>query len=306
MDDVSNSGAAATAPPANRRRALTLILFASAAFSTAGPLARAARPLHPLFVAFGRVALASLLLFALDRGGTFAAFRSLDTTKRRKIVAAGVILAAHFALFLWGLDTTSMPAAIALIALEPLSVVLFAWLFFGIRPNAREQTGLLLAMTGAVLLASSSGTGEHRLLGDVLVLAAVSLYGVYVAIARSVGRALPATSYAALVYGTAAAALACALPFTPFATPEWPVPSPSLLAVAGLACIPTLIGHTSVQIGARFLSPSTIALVSPGETLGGLVLTALFYGAVPSARELAGAAILLSGATLAILGAKAP
>lgn len=290
--------------PASRHKAILLILFASTAFSTAGPLARAARPLHPMIAAAGRVALASLLLVAIDRGRTFAAFRSLDAPQRKKILLAGALLGLHFALFLWGLDTTSLPVAIALIALEPLSVVLFAWLFFKLRPKKLEQVGLVCAMGGAVLLAGNSGQGEHRLLGDLLVLAAVALYGVYVAIARAIGNAIPATSYAGIVYGTAAIALCIALPFIPgtFNTLA-EAPPASLLAVAGLACIPTLLGHTSVQIGARFLAPSTVALVSPGEALGGLVLSAIIYQATPSIRELIGAFIILTGTTLALIGA---
>lgn len=293
-------------PRTTRSKTIFFILFASAAFSTAGPLARSVRPLHPMIAGAGRVALASLLLIAIDRGRTFAAFRRADESKRKKIIAAGLVLAVHFALFLWGLDTTSLPAAISLLSLEPLSIVLCAWLFFGIRPKKFEQLGLLLAMLGSILLAGNSGQGEHRLLGDLLVLASVGLYGVYVAIARAVGNALPATSYAGIVYGTAAIALTCALPFTPGALENLrDPPTTSLLAIVGLACIPTLLGHTSIQMGARFLAPSTLALVAPAEVLGGLFLSALLFHAMPSAFELVGALIILIGTTVAILGSEA-
>jgi drug/metabolite transporter (DMT)-like permease len=44
-----------------------------------------------------------------------------------------------------------------------------------------------------------------------------------------------------------------------------------------------------------------VALVSPGETLGALAIAALVMGTPPSGREAAGAALVLGGATLAIV-----
>ena len=40
------------------------------------------------------------------------------------------------------------------------------------------------------------------------------------------------------------------------------------------------------------------------ETLGGLVISAVIMGAIPTGLELVGAAIVLAGATIAILGAR--
>lgn len=282
---------------------MSFVLLASVAFSIAGPLARLARPLHPLLVAFSRVFLAALVLWALDFRGTARAFGGLTPRQRATVFGAGAILAAHFALFLWGLDKTSLPAAFSLISLEPLSVVLFAWAFFGIRPTLREQIGLLLATTGALTVSLAAGTGEHRLLGDLLIVGAVVLYGLYVSVARALRDALPATSYAALVYASAAVVLALALPFTPGVLDgAWPLPSRSALAVVGLALIPTVIGHTAVQTASRTLRPALVALVCPCETLGGILLGAAFLGAIPAPVEIAGTAIILAGATIAILG----
>jgi drug/metabolite transporter (DMT)-like permease len=279
------------------------VIVASAAFSVAGPLARLARPIHPIFVAFARVLLAAVVLSALDLRGTARAFAGLTLRQRATVFGAGAILAVHFALFLWGLDQTSLPAAVALVSLEPLGVVLFAWAFFGIRPTRREQIGLFFATGGALLIARGAGSGDHKLLGDLLILGAVALYGLYVTVARALKDALPATPYAALVYASAAIVLAVALPFTPgvFEGVSSP-PLRSALAVLGLALIPTVIGHTSVQTASRTLTPALVALVCPCETVGGILIGAALLGAIPSSVEIAGTAIILAGATIAILG----
>jgi drug/metabolite transporter (DMT)-like permease len=287
------------------RGAALFVLLASVAFSFSGPLARYARPVHPLFVAFGRVALAALLLSLLDIRGFVRSVARLSARQRAAVLGAGLLLAVHFALFLWGLDRTSLPAAVSLVSLEPLCVVLTAWLLFGVRPRRPEQLGVLLATAGGALVARGAGSGEHRLAGDLMVVGAVILYGLYVAFARGLRDALPARSYAVAVYGSAALFLAVALPAAPGALDGIaPPPLHASLAIVALALIPTLLGHTAVQSAARRMSPSIVALVSPGETLGGIAVGALWLGAVPTTTELTGAAVILVGSGIAILGSK--
>jgi drug/metabolite transporter (DMT)-like permease len=73
--------------------------------------------------------------------------------------------------------------------------------------------------------------------------------------------------------------------------------------VLGLAAIPTLLGHTSVQTASRHLPPTVVALVSPGETLGGLAIAAVFMGASPTPIEAIGAGLIVLGETISIAGA---
>src|SRR5690606_20770675 len=141
----------------------------------------------------------------------------------------------------------------------------------------------------------------HRLVGDLVVLGAVVLYGLYLAAARTFGRDLHATTYAALVYAGAAGFVGLALPIvgtTPLAVaPHAP------WALVGLALVPTLVGHTAVQGASRSLSPATVAMVSPAETVGGLLLGALWLRLVPSPLEAVGAAVVVAGVILTLLGA---
>lgn len=289
----------------SRRDAVLFVLFASAAFATSGPLGRAARPTHPVVVAFGRCALAALVLFALDPRGLLASARGLAPRVRAAVFGVGVLLAAHFTLFLWGLDRTSLPAAVSLISLEPLAVLLCAWAFHRLRPTGLELVGVAVATGGAVLVAHGAGTGEHRLGGDLLVIAAAALYGFYVAAARGLKDALPARHYATLVYGAAAATLAPAALLLPAGSSAAPGLG-SLGAIVALALVPTVLGHTAVQTAARRLPPSVVALASPGETVGAIAIGALMLGAIPTGSEIAGALVIVLGATLAVLGARRP
>jgi drug/metabolite transporter (DMT)-like permease len=218
------------------------------------------------------------------------------------VLGGGVLLGLHFALFLGGLLATSLPAAAALVSLEPLAVVLAAWVAFGARPNAREQLGIALATAGAAVVARGAGHGEHTLLGDGLVIGAVVVFGVYVAFARWIGSAMPTTSYAACVYAIAACTLCIAVPLAPSDARIAPSCA-SWLAVLGLGLIPTAVGHTLIQRASRRVPASIVALVPPGETLGSIAIgTAM--GAWPSMIEWLGAILVVIGASVAVLGAR--
>ncbi len=283
-------------------RALWPIVVASIAFATSSPLARLARPAHPIVIAFGRVALAAIILAALDPAGLVRTVRGLSSRDRARVALAGLLLAGHFGLFQWGLDRTSLPAAVSLVSLEPLAVVLTAWAIFGIAPRRLEAWGVVVATAGAIVVSRGAGEGEHRLSGDLLVLGAVVLFGFYIASARGLRDALPARHYAPLVYGVAALALALVIPFLA-ATPDaviWPLPLRSVVMIALVAIIPTTIGHTVVQIAARTLSPSVVALVCPAETLGSIAIGMVVLGGTPTWVEAVGAVTILAGAGFAI------
>lgn len=285
-----------------RGRAMTFVALASTAFAVSSPIARYARPAHPLFVAFGRVALASIVLFALDMPGVWRHWRDMTAATRWRIFICGALLGTHFALFQAGLDATSIPAAVSLVSLEPVGVVFAALLFFREFPSHREKVGVVLATIGAAVIAFAAGTGEHKLKGDLLVLGSVALFGFYVAAARAIRNALPPQHAGSMIYAVAAWVILLVLPFFGAFTNVPELPLRSFLAIAGIALIPTIIGHTSVQAAARTLPPAIVSLVSPGETLGGLLVAAVFLHEIPKPQEMVGAALILSGVLFAIFG----
>lgn len=285
-------------------RAAAVVALASLCFSTSGPLARVAAPAHPLLIAAGRTALAAALLGALAPGETWRAWRGLRPRTRLQVAGAGAILAAHFGCFLAGLATTSFAAAVTLVSLEPVAVVLVAWAAFGSRPRAGEWLGVGLATAGALAVASS-GSQEHKLLGDALVLVAVALYGLYLGAARGLAGALPPRPYAASVYAAAGASLLVVCAALGLGDQALALPPTSLGAIAALAVIPTLGGHTLVQWAARHVPATVVALVSPGETVGSLLIGAVLLEQAPSASEGVGALLVLAGVGCTLVAQRA-
>ncbi len=275
-----------------------LVLIASIAFATASPLGKVASAIPAVAVACARTGIAAIVLSFVSRSTLLPSLRALTKKQRAAVALAGSLLAAHFALFLAGLAMTSLAAAVALIALEPLAVVLAAFVVFRVKPTARELVGLVIATLGAIVVGSAAGAGEHRFEGDLLVLGAVVFFGAYVAAARGLKDTMPTLPYAASVYGASSIVL---LPVAIVLAVRAPAPSnEALLAVLALALVPTCIGHTLTQLLARRSRPVLVALVSPGETIGSLAIGAFLMRTPPTAPEGIGAVLILAGALLAV------
>jgi drug/metabolite transporter (DMT)-like permease len=277
-----------------------VVALASMAFATSGPLGKVAAPIPAILVSCVRTTIAALVLGLIAPRRFARAVAVLPWRLRGGVALAGALLGAHLALFLGGLARTSLAAAVSLISLEPLAVVLAAFLAFGLRPTRRELVGLLVATLGALVVASGAGVGEHRTSGDLMVLGAVVLFGAYVASARGLRDAMPPNQYAAAVYGAASLALLPLAAPLVIGLPSHASAPRAVVAMFAMALVPTLIGHTLVQRAARHAPPALVALACPGETVGALAIGAVAMGLLPSVREAIGAGLVVAGALVAI------
>lgn len=225
---------------------------------------------------------------------------------------AGVFLAAHFALWNASLALTSVGAATTLVSCTPLFVGIGAR-FLGEAPGRRTWAGIALATVGAVVIgvsdalagpvAGAQATGASALLGDVLAFAGAAAVAVYLLIGRVMRQRLPVSTYAASVYGTAAAVLlpACLLTGSSlggYAAGSW-------LAVAGVVIGPQLLGHTVFNSLLTSVSATVVSVVLLIEPVGATALAWLLFHELPAAGFWVGAPLVLAGSWLAIIGEQA-
>ncbi len=301
-----------------------IALLTSLAWGSGSPAcAVALRELPVSLVVAGRCGGAALILALFLRGRITTFWTSLSWSGRRKAVLAGALLGLHFLLFVGGVAYTTLPAAVTLVALEPVAIVLAGFIFFGIRPTPRQLGGITVAIAGALCVGFGSRAvtadaptlgARHSWYGDALAVAAVIVYALYYAVNRDLKADADAAtssltqtqrdlSLAAMIYASATLlALIFAAAVMPREAHAFIAPGPQgYAAVAVLAIVPTLIGHTLSQVASRLVSPIWIALMSPGETLCSVIVSMAFFGVYPSAPEALGGALIIFGALIIAL-----
>jgi drug/metabolite transporter (DMT)-like permease len=222
-----------------------------------------------------------------------------------RLAASGVFLAAHFALWNASLGLTTVAAATTLVSCAPLFVGLGS-VFLGEPPGGRAWAGIVLATVGAVVIgagdASGLGGGSNPLLGDVLAFAGALAMAAYLLLGRVARQRLPVSTYAASVYGVAAATLlpACLLTGSSLAG----YPAASWLALAGVVAGPQLLGHTVFNGLLATVSASVVAVVLLLEPVIATLLAWWLFDEVPGPALWAGGAMVLAGVWLATTGSR--
>jgi drug/metabolite transporter (DMT)-like permease len=273
-----------------------------AAVSTASTFVRFAQETTPsLVIAAGRLGLATLILAPLALSRHRA---SLNRLKRNDLtigLLAGVFLALHFWTWIASLERTSVVSSVVLVTTAPIWVALLSSRILKERVSLRTVAGLVLALAGGLIVASSGRSGwagfVGSIAGDLLALAGAWMMAGYLLAGRSLRARLPLLPYLFLVYGMAAVILsgAClATGLNPFATSRqgW-------IWIALLALAPQLLGHSIFNWALRHLPAAVVSIALLGEPIGSAVLAYFFLREAPEALEVAGAVLILSGIVVA-------
>jgi len=298
-----------------------------AAISTSPILVRVAA-LPALALAFWRCFAGAALLAPFARrwaGG--------ERAEMTRLLAAGVFLAVHLALWNASLALTSVAASTMLVSCSPLFVGLGGRLL-GEAPSRRAWLGIAVAVAGAAVIGlGDAGGGQPggprstgappwgspdpsdcptgappwgspdpsgALLGDVLAFAGSAALAGYLLLGRAARRRLPVTTYAASVYGVAAAVLLPACLLTGAALGGYR--AGSWLALAAVVAGPQLLGHTVFNGLLARVSATVVAVAILAEPVGATALAWLLLDELPAAAFWLGAPLVLAGVWLAVTG----
>lgn len=284
---------------------IAALLGAIVAVSTASLFVRFAQDGAPsLAVAAGRLAIATLVLapFALARHR--AALRALSARERALALAAGALLAAHFATWIASLEYTSVVASVVLVTTSPLWVAVLSPLVLRERVSRSALAGIAVALAGAVAIgaadARAAGARPHALAGDMLALTGAWAMAGYLLVGRRLRAKLDLVPYTFVVYGVAAALLVLAA----FAAGHRPAHvSPAAWGwIVLLALVPQLLGHSTFNWALRHAPAVLVSVALLGEPVGSAVLAFVFLHETPSREVLAGGVLVLLGLAIAARG----
>lgn len=218
---------------------------------------------------------------------------------------AGVFLAIHFATWITSLAYTSIAASATLVTTNPVWVALISWLWFREKPSWMTIAGIIVALSGGVVIALSSAdsstAGSNPLLGNGLALAGSWAISLYFLLGREAQqRGLSIGNHVALTYSTAAIVL-LPLPFL-FGTGYTGYPGQVYLCILLMALIPQLIGHTSFNWAVRWVPPTLVTLTILAEPIGASLLGMMIFGENPGWRVALGGSVIIAGVGIAALG----
>ena len=139
------------------------------------------------------------------------------------------------------------------------------------------------------------------MLGDLLAFGGAVAMAAYLLLGRVARRRLPVSTYAASVYGVAAAAL---LPPAAHRLQPRGYQATSWLALTGVVIGPQLLGHTVFNGLLASVSASVVAVVMLLEPVIATVLAWWLFDELPGPSLWAGAPMVLAGVWLATTGSR--
>lgn len=219
------------------------------------------------------------------------------------LVASGVFLAVHFALFLGSLAFTTVASSTTLATMSPIFVALGGVWFLDERPERRTWVGMGLTMVGAVAIgladAGQLALGPRALVGDVMAFSAAVAATGYLLIGRRTRSRTHASIYSGVVYASASVVLAVVCVVA--GAPLWGYTTTQWLALAGLVAGPQLLGHTVFNTLMSSVPATVVSIAVLAEPVVATVLAWWLLSQLPAPLFFAAAPLVLVGVALAVL-----
>jgi drug/metabolite transporter (DMT)-like permease len=276
---------------------LLLLALSVGGISLSAPLISAtAAP--ALAIAFWRNTMAVGVLgpYALLRHR--AELRRIERRALLLALAAGGLLAVHFALWLPSLRMTSVASSTALVTTTPLWATLIMRLR-GHRAPAPVWIGTGAAFTGVLVLTGVDlSLSARAVAGDTLALAGGLAAAGYLLLGAEVRRTVSTTAYTLLCYGTTAVLLLAGAVASGTALSGWDAGTWWKLVL--LTASAQLLGHSLSNRVVRTLGPSVTSTAILLETPGAALIAALWLGQQPPAAAYPAVALILAGLILVI------
>lgn len=257
---------------------------------------------HPTVLAALRLLIAAALLAPLYWSERRKHFAIYTREHRGRTLLPAALLATH--LISWGYGSRLTPVASAsLIAnLAPIALPFFLHYLVNERINRTEIIGTALALGGVVALTApglvASGTGFW---GNVICFGSMIAAAGYVAFGRR-NRDFPSLwLYVVPVYLQAGLiSLVVSLPwlgtFEFGSAREW-------LLMLGLACLPTILGHTMINYGVRHLRGQVVSLCNVTQFVFATVMAFFLFHEQPTPLFYVASALVVAGIALVVFSA---
>lgn len=272
-------------------RGLAALFVASFFFATAAIFVRFATEASAISLTFFRLFIAALalILFASAR-------RSLHRLSRRDLILvaiSGTFLSLHFASFIFAVKETTIANATFLVNTSPVMLAVFSPLLIRERTTSRELVSVLVATLGVIIVAYAGNGFRAFGLGDLSALLAAFFVTQYSLVGRYLRASGVSTAcYTSYVYGVAALVallLVGVLGERPFRVYD----AQNVLAILGLALLPTAVGHSLYNYSLGSVKAVTANLFPLMEPVLASIFAIPLFAEIPNPVQIAGYSLIL-------------
>ena len=261
-----------------------------------------ANRVEPFSAAFLRFCVASILLLILtsrERGG----FPPIKKTQFITLFLLGMTgVFSYNALFFKGLQFIGAGRASLIIANNPVIITLFAALIFKEKLSWIKVSGIVLSVTGAMVVISKGSPGE--LLrggvgwGEILIFGCVGSWVAYTLIGKAIMKdlsPLASVSYSSLI-GTAALFIPALAEGMTTAVPQYSILD--WVCIAYLGVFGTVLGFVWYYEGIKALGPTRAGQFINFVPICAILLAFFILGEPVTLSLLVGAGLVISGVSL--------
>lgn len=253
-----------------------------------------------LSIAFYRLLFTTLLIlpFVVIYKKTREEILNLPRKTLLIMFGIGVILAAHFALWITSLEHTSVASSVILVTAHPLLVGPVSHFFLKERLSFVNSLGIVLSVSGVIILVYGNfgfAAGLDTIEGNILAILGGIAAGLYILGGRKLRKTVSIGSYAFVVYaiGTVILFIICLI----FNAPVINLSLRDYGIIFLMAIVAGIFGHTLYNWSLGHIRASVASVVLLGEPIGSSLLAfALpWIQQTPSYYTIIGGAIILSG-----------
>jgi len=255
----------------------------------------------PLSIAFYRLLFTTLLLVPLIifRKKTRDELCRLPRTTLLIMIVIGVILAAHFSLWVTSLKMTSVASSVILVTAHPMLVAPLSFYFLKEKLSWVNALGIAISLGGVgVLVVGNYGFatfGLDTFEGNILALLGGIAAGLYILSGRVLRKTVSTITYAFVVYavGTIALFIIC----LSLRAPVYNLEVSDYTIILLMALISGIFGHTLYNWSLGYIRASVMSVALLGEPIGSSLLAYVipWIHQEPSLYTIVGGSIILVG-----------
>lgn len=253
-----------------------------------------------LSIAFYRLLFTTLLIlpFIFIYKKTRDELFNLKKSKLIIMIGIGIILAAHFALWITSLKLTSIASSVILVTAHPLLVGPVSHFFLKEKLSVINYIGILLSVCGVIILVYGNygfALGIDTLEGNILALIGGIAAGLYILGGRKLRKTVSIGSYVFVVYSVGTIVLFFICVF--FKTQLINISYRDLGIIFLMAIVAGIFGHTLYNWSLQHIRASVASVVLLGEPIGSSILALLlpWIQQTPSFYTIIGGVVILSG-----------